>query len=255
MSATPRVSPATEHPDSTAMFIRILTSGLLAGAAAGLVAALMQFFFVQPVLLHAELYESGQLLHFGPEPRPSAHQDVGGFDPRRDGLSVLFTMLIYTGYAIVVIALMSLAELRGAQVNGRTGLIWGAAGFLVVHLAPGFGLAPELPGAAAGDLTTRQVWWVGTVLATGIAVWLIAFTRSWFGLGAAVALLLTPHLIGVPEPDSFQSPAPSELGALFVARAYGAGLAAWVVAGSLAGFFWSRAAEGTGQTADRKSAH
>ena len=46
------------------MFSRILTSAVFAGAAAGLIAALLQLFFVQPVLLHAELYESGAaLLH------------------------------------------------------------------------------------------------------------------------------------------------------------------------------------------------
>ena len=34
------------------MFSRILTSALFAGAAAGLIAALLQLYFVQPVLLH-----------------------------------------------------------------------------------------------------------------------------------------------------------------------------------------------------------
>ena len=50
------------------MLTRIVTSALFAGAAAGLVAALLQFIFVQPVLLHAELYESGALQHFGAAP-------------------------------------------------------------------------------------------------------------------------------------------------------------------------------------------
>ena len=47
------------------MFSRILVSALFAGFLAGLIAALLQLVFVQPVLLHAELYESGALNHFG----------------------------------------------------------------------------------------------------------------------------------------------------------------------------------------------
>ncbi|MFP3548422.1 CbtA family protein, partial [Rhizobium sp. SIMBA_035] len=50
------------------MLTRILTSALFAGAAAGLIVALLQLFFVQPVLLHAELYETGALVHFGGDP-------------------------------------------------------------------------------------------------------------------------------------------------------------------------------------------
>lgn len=232
------------------MFTRILTSGLLAGAGAGLIAALLQLYFVQPVLLHAELYETGRLQHFGAglaaDARPSAHQDLGGIEPVRDGLSVFFTMLIYSGYAIILVALMSLADLRGAAITARTGLIWGVAGFLAVHLAPGFSLAPEVPGSAAGDLAARQAWWFGTVLAAGIGLWLIASARSLVGWGAAAALFLAPHLIGVPEPDVFTGPAPTELGALFAARSFGVGLAAWVMTGGLAGYLWARAGETAG---------
>ena len=85
------------------MFSRLVTSALFAGAATGLIAALLQFMFVQPVLLHAELYESGALQHFGAEP-VSAHPDLPGFDTMRDGLSIVFTMLTYTGYALVMVA-------------------------------------------------------------------------------------------------------------------------------------------------------
>lgn len=224
------------------MFTRILTSGLLAGAGAGLIAALLQLYFVQPVLLHAELYESGALAHFGADPKPSAHQDTGGIEPVRDGLSIFFTMLIYSGYALVLVALMSLAERRGANIDARRGLVWGIAGFVVVHLSPGFGLPPEVPGSASADLAARQIWWFATVFASGLAIWLIAFARTWLGWGVAVALLLTPHAVGAPHPDVFTGPAPTELGALFATRAYGVGLVAWVMTGGLAGYFWARAA-------------
>ena len=234
MSGTLRASPATK------MFTRILTSALFAGAAAGLMAALLQLVFVQPVLLHAELYESGQLVHFGAEKAVSAHQDVGGLDPLRDGLSVLFTMMIYTGYALLLVAVMSVAESRNAEITARTGIVWGLAGFFVVHLAPGFTLAPEVPGVAAADVYARQVWWFATVATAAVAVWLVAFGSGWIAWGVAVALLLAPHLIGAPEPEAFSGPVPTEIGALFASRAFGVGMAAWVLLGCFAGYFWQR---------------
>ena len=221
------------------MFTRILTSALFAGAAAGLIAALLQLVFVQPVLLHAELYESGALVHFGGQPI-SAHQEVGGFDALRDGLSIIFTMLTYAGYALVLVAAMALAEARDARITARNGLIWGVAGFVVVHFAPGFSLAPEVPGVAAADVEVRQVWWFATVAAAAVAVWLIAFMRNWAHWGIAIVLLLAPHAVGAPEPDTFTGPVPTEIGALFAARAFGVGMAAWVLLGLFAGYFWER---------------
>ena len=230
------------------MFTRLLTSALFAGAVAGLIAALLQLYFVQPVLLHAELYEGGELVHFGTDSTVSAHPELGGIDLVRDGLSVVFTMLVYSGYGMMLVALMALAQNRGARIDARTGLIWGMAGFIAVHFAPGFTLAPEVPGVAAADVYARQAWWFATVIAAAAALWLIAFGRNWVAWGAAVVLLLAPHVIGAPEPDVFTGPVPTEIGALFAARAYGVGMAAWVMLGGLAGYFWSRETVAAGRT-------
>lgn len=221
------------------MTSRFLISALMAGACAGLIAGILQLIFVQPVLLHAELYEGGDLVHFGAE-AVSAHPDLPGFDAVRDGLSIIFTMLIYTGYALMMIAAMGLAEERGAQITARTGVIWGIAGFVAFHMAPGFTLAPEVPGVAAADVGARQVWWFATVGAAAVAMWLLAFGQNWMLWGVAVMLLAAPHVIGAPEPDVFTGPVPTEIGALFAARALGIGLAAWALLGMFAGFFWQR---------------
>lgn len=221
------------------MLTRLLVSGLFAGAAAGLIAALLQLLFVQPVLLHAELYESGQLVHFGTE-AVSAQQELGGIDPLRDGLSVIFTMLTYTGYAFILLAGMAIAEMSGAVITGRNGLLWGLAGFVAFHFAPGFSLAPEVPGVAAADVYARQIWWWATVLTAGAGLWLIAFGRNWLAWGAAAMLLLAPHVIGAPEPETFTGPVPTEIGAMFASRAFGVGMAAWLLLGCFAGFFWQR---------------
>ncbi|MBO0345257.1 CbtA family protein [Roseibium sp. CAU 1637] len=222
------------------MFSRLLTSALFAGAAAGLCAALLQLFFVQPILLHAELYETGTLVHFGSESVVSAHQALPGFEPMRDGLSIFFTMLVYSGYALLTVGAMELAAQRGHTIDGRTGLLWGFAGFLAFHFAPGFSLAPEVPGVAAADVQIRQLWWLATVVTAISGIGLIAFGTTWKAWAPAVVLLLAPHVIGAPQPEVYTGPVPTELGAEFAARAFGVGLAAWVMLGSFAGFFWKR---------------
>jgi len=230
------------------MFQRILTSALFAGFCAGLIAAALQFAFVQPVLLHAELYEGGELVHFGAE-AVSAHPELPGFDPVRDGMSVLFSALIYVGYAFILVAGMAMAAERGVRIDARTGLIWGIAGFIAFHFAPAFSLPPEVPGVAAADLAARQVWWWGTVAATGIGLAMIGLGRGLAATGAGVVLILAPHVIGAPHPASFAGPVPPEIAALFASRALGTGFAVWAVMGCLAGYFWQREAAGETATA------
>lgn len=230
---TPPVSPATNT-----MFTRILTSALIAGAAAGFLAALLQLAFVQPVLLQAELFESGVLVHSGGTPTPWPEVSFA-FELLRDGLSILFTMFLYAGFGLILVALMSLAEERGQVINARTGLLWGMAGFVAMQLAPGFSLAPEVPGVAAADVTSRQIWWFATVISAGAALWLIAFGKGWKVWAPAIVLLLTPHIVGAPHPDVVNGAVPPEIAALFVVRALGVGLTAWVLLGGLAGALWS----------------
>ena len=225
---------------------RVLVSALFAGVAAGLASALLQLMFVQPVLLHAELYESGELVHFGGT-LVSAQPDLPGFDTVRDGMSILFAALVYTGYGLILLALMSIADQRGHKITPRTGVFWGLAGFVAFQFAPGLSLAPEVPGVASADLELRQVWWLATVVSAGIAMWLIAFGKSSIAYGIAATLLLVPHVIGAPEPLTFTGPVPTEIGALFAARAFGVGMASWVILGACAGYFWNT--EGNGQHA------
>ena len=47
------------------MFKKIIITALFAGFIVGVVSALLQLIYVQPILLHAELYETGSLTHFG----------------------------------------------------------------------------------------------------------------------------------------------------------------------------------------------
>lgn len=222
------------------MFRQVLTSALFAGFAAGLIAAALQLVFVQPVLLASELYESGEVVHFAGQ--GSSVHVAWAFDPVRDMLSILFATLIYCGYAMLLVAAMALAALRGVEITPRAGLLWGIAGFVAVHLAPAFGLPPELPGSAAADLGARQVWWFSTVAATGIGLWLIAFGTGPVPRVIGALAILAPQVIGAPHPDTFVGPVPPELAGLFAARALGVGFAAWTLLGLFAGWFWQREA-------------
>jgi cobalt transporter subunit CbtA len=226
------------------MIQKFVASALLAGAGAGLVAGLLQVAFLQPVLLHAELYESGQLIHFGANTPVPAQQDISGINFTRDGLSVLFSALLFTGYCLILLPLMVLSSDRySLNITARTGLMWGIAGFVAVNLAPAFSMAPEVPGVAAADVDARQIWWFATVAATGVALWILAFARSWFMWVGALLLLLAPHVVGAPEPEVFLGPVPTELGALFAARALGVSMAGWAILGVLVGSIWQSASQ------------
>ncbi len=230
------------------MLMRILTGGLLGGFAAGLLAAVLHLLLVQPVLLAAERYESGELVHAPAAAVVDHHAAPAGWgvgeaapavpslalslDPRRDGLTILFFGLTYAGMGLLLAAAMAAAEARGlAPASSRAGLTWGAAGWVAVQLAPALGLPPELPGMAAADLAARQAWWWGTAATTALGVAVLAFGRGWVAVVGGLALLGAPHVLGAPEPAAFTGPAPPELAALFATRALGVGLVAWLALG------------------------
>ncbi len=238
------------------MINRLLASGLLAGFAAGLFAALLHFAFLQDVILLGEQYETGARVHSfggGENAAPVAQDhgtdghthgdDVGEGDASplsRNTLTVLFTALIYAGYGLVLVTGFAVAEHFGRKVDARDGILWGIAGFAALQLAPAMGLAPELPGSVAADLTERQIWWLFAVLATGTGLAVLAFGRGIVPALIAIGLLAAPHLVGAPHPDGFFGVAPPEVSAEFSARVLGVGLAAWSALGWLAGRLWTR---------------
>ncbi len=235
------------------MIQRMLTSALFAGAIAGIFAAVLHFAFVQQSILLGEAYESGDLAHFAAPQADHDHavvkeaaHDHNAHDHgeaasglRRDGLTVAFATLLYVGYGLLLVAGFALAEAAGQRITPAASLLWGIAGFAAVQLAPAMGLSPELPGTLAADLTARQVWWVGTVVATALGLGTLAFGRGLMAIAIAGVLLALPHVIGAPVPDGFQGAAPPELASTFAARTLGTGLAVWAALGWLAGRFWT----------------
>lgn len=244
------------------MIQRMLAGGLIAGFAAGLFAALLHFAFIQELILLGEEYETGAIVHFAGVGETAAdaaghshaegaaapdHDEATGEGEEsslaRNGLTVLFTGLIYAGYGLVLVAGFALAEHLGRNVTARDGLLWGIGGFVAFQLAPAMGLAPELPGTVAAELGQRQAWWLGTVIATAGGLVLLGYGRSFVTAVLAGVLLAAPHVIGAPRPDEFWGVAPPEVGAEFAARVLGVGFVAWAVLGWLAGRLWSGSAD------------
>ena len=274
MCVTPLASPATKR-----MIQRMLTSAVFAGFAAGLLAALLHFAFVQKLIVLGEDYESGALVHFNgvvvggqvddhdhavpkapaadatttaqATPEAPAAVEVDGHEHKHDAvdeggaisrgaLTSLFFGLTYVGYALVLVAGYGLAEAFGKRVTLREGLLWGIAGYAAFQLAPAMGLEPELPGTMAADLTARQIWWIGTALCTAAGLGLLGYGKGVASVIGAVLLLAIPHVIGAPELESYSGVAPPELASTFAARSLGVGLIVWSALGALAGWLWSR---------------
>ena len=222
----------------------LLTSAVLAGVAAGLIAAMLQFTFVIPHLLEGELYETGERIHFATDGSTQSEraQPPLGSDFARHGMTVAFNMITYTGYGQILLALMVFANGKGHAITPRIGLIWGVAGFVAVQLAPGIGQPPVLPGAIGSEVGPRQAWWAMTIIVTAIALALIAFGKGWVAL-LSVPLLLAPHVIGAPYLDTYFGVAPPELSARFAMLSLGSALAGWSCLGFLCAWFWTRADE------------
>jgi cobalt transporter subunit CbtA len=237
------------------MIPKMLTSALFAGVVAGLLAALLHFAFVQKFILLGEDYETGATVHFAGttlqanEPVAADHDHSThdhGEDPStfaRNAWTVVFSTLVYVAYALILVAGFGLARIYGHAITAREGLLWGVAGFAAFQLAPAMGLPPELPGTMAADLGARQMWWWGTVMATGGALGLLAYGRGALAALCAVLLIAAPHVIGAPGLDGFSGVAPPEVAAAFVARVLGVGLVVWATLGWVAGFVWARDAD------------
>ena len=221
------------------MFLRILTIALFAGFIAGVISAVMQMIFLQPILLHAELYEAGNLTHFGNSMVSGSHL-IPTFDFQRNALNVLFSALIYTGYALILTSLFAYASSLNLKIDNVRAILFGICGFVTVQLSPAFGLPPELPGVAAAELIPRQIWWFFCVISTGLGLWIIAFGGNLIFIMVGVILILLPHIIGAPQPLMFIGPTPPELASHFASRALTIGLVTWSCLGISIGYFWRK---------------
>ncbi len=225
-------------------FRNIVIVAAIAGALAGLGMTIAQQLTTVPLILKAEVYEeqSGTPAESHEhEAGTPAHDHGDGWSPADGAERTFFTfaanMLTGIGFALLLVAV---SELFGGIANWRQGVFWGLAGFAVFTLAPGLGLPPELPAMPAAELGARQLWWLGAVVATATALGLLVYSRSLPAVVAAIVLLVAPHVIGAPQPVSYESPIPEGLHHSFVVAVVMTALVFWVLLGGLAGFFRGR---------------
>jgi cobalt transporter subunit CbtA len=224
----------------------LLSGGVIAGAVTGLAVAFLQFFLIQPLIVEAERYETGELVLMGvaqDEPSgsssdtvPSAHDAHDADDEFsvvvRSGLTVLTLVLTWSGFGLVAgAALATHRALWGPHSISVPALA--LSGFAAFVLSPSLGLPPELPGMQAAELSDRQMWWVMTAAATLAGLFLASGVKSWLGRLAGLALMVAPHLLGAPQPPASVPVIPPDLAALYSARALGLSLIGWLALASL----------------------
>lgn len=248
------------------LFRNAVFTAAAAGLLAGLILAALQTYATVPLILQAETFENAGA--------PAGH-DMGSIEgvpsasvaepaaaePAAVGQSAEeawapadgFERFAYTlavnavggiGFALLLVAA---SELAGGISSLRQGMFWGFAGFAVFTVAPSLGLPPELPAMPAADLFARQVWWIGTVAATAVGLALIAFRGTALFSLIGVVLIVLPHIIGAPQPESYETPIPEGLHHQYVVAVTVTNLIFWVALGGIVGLVRQRF---LGQTAD-----
>jgi len=218
----------------------LFLAALASGALAGLLLFAVQHVVMVPLILTAETYEDAAEAA-QPATDQHAHDHAAAAWQPAEGLertvyTALASVLSGIGFAALLLGAVALS---GRQLDLRRGLLWGAAGFLCFALAPALGLPPKPPGAAVGDLAARQLWWLGTALATAGGLWLIAAWRSWPARIGGVALLLLPHLIGAPLPVG-EDLVPAALQRQFALASVASSAVFWLALGAIGGALYRR---------------
>jgi cobalt transporter subunit CbtA len=213
-----------------------MTVALLSGIIAGVFLFALQHFTVVPLIGQAETYENAA--------HKEAHKmEQASWNPaegwQRITWTAITTVLSSIGFAAVLFGFIALT---GRPINAGRGALWGLMAFVCIVLAPGLGLPPQPPGVALADLHDRQIWWLATVVATALGLWLLLAVRpTWLTRIAGVLCLALPHLIGAPIiTDAEQKKIPPQLIRQFTVTSMLTTLLFWILLGALGGFLATR---------------
>ncbi|NVP57134.1 CbtA family protein [Mycoplana rhizolycopersici] len=249
------------------MIVKYLLAALVAGLFSGVVMTAAQEARVIPLILHAEEFEGEEgdpaatgteapqtthehsslrsapsladiTAYFSPISVAHAHEgehEDGGimFGMSRFSGTLLANLVTGTGFALL---LAGVSLLTGNAITVANGALWGAAGWLAVHLLPAIGLPPELPGFPAADLGARQAWWIVTVVLSGAGLYLLILKSGIAAKVAGIGLIAAPQVYGAPQPSDLSSNVPAVLGAEFAVAALATTLFFWIVLGLSLGF-------------------
>lgn len=235
-----------------AVFKRITAAVLVSGVLAGALLTAVQQVQVAKIILQAEVYEEAAQAataaaghdHSAEMSAPHSHEhehEADAWEPangvERTGYTVLANISMAIGFALFLAAAICVS---GRQAGWRSGLLWGAAGYLVFFVAPSLGLPPEVPGTQAAPLHERQLWWLLAASATALGLGIFVYARHRLLKLLGLVLLLVPHLVGAPQPEVHASAAPESLALAFIQATAIANAVFWLALGALTGFFYKK---------------
>jgi len=216
-------------------FRKLMFAVFVSGAVSGLALFVLQRFTVIPLIETAETYEAAQSANSGSSREEEGWKPSEGWE--RTSFTAIATTLAGIGFAAILFGSLALA---GVPVSARRGALWGLAAFACFGLAPAFGLPPQPPGIALAGLAERQIWWIGTALATAAGLWLlVGKKRAWPLRVAGIVCLLLPHLIGAPVGRG-ENTVPAQLIRRFAITSLVTTGIFWLVLGITGGFLCSR---------------
>ncbi|MCX5493754.1 CbtA family protein [Kaistia dalseonensis] len=241
------------------MLKTIIVSAFGAGLLVGAILTGVQLVTTEPLILHGETFEKAaeaapavaasvphdhgaDSVSHGPAAAPEAHHhDEGAWEPtdgfERSAYTLLANLLMGVAVSAILLGVMTL---KGGRIDARTGVLWGLGGFFAASLLPSLGLSPELPGTAAAEITSRQIWWLSTAAASAVGLALIVFGSAWFWKAAGVVIAIVPHVIGAPQPPTLEAAYPAALGAEFVAASLVVSALLWSLSGVFSGWLYQR---------------
>ncbi len=199
--------------------------------------SLYQFYFVNPLIFAAELYELAEPADINAISQIEEWSPDDGVE--RSFYTLLANFLMSLAYSLLIASAMVFC----GSSSTIKGFAWGMAAYLSFFVAPGLGLSPEIPGMQAADLAERQNWWFLCVVLTAIGLAVLAFSPRYYK-GAGVILIILPHLIGAPgaELHGFSHPDPmaiaqlTELWQQFILHSSIANALLWLIIGTTTGF-------------------
>lgn len=233
------------------MIRSMIFSSVIAGVLAALALTLVQGVWVTPLILKAEVYEKAADEVNTEEPLHSEAAEITGHHHesteheeawapadgwQRTLSTAVSNSLMGIGFALMLTGIYSLRQPQGAV----QGLAWGLAGFTVFFASPGLGLPPELPGTEAASLNDRQVWWLATASCTALGLALLFLQKRWVVRVLALPLIVTPHLIGAPQPAIAHGVAPEELQQSFRIATLAVNAAFWLLLGLISAVVFQR---------------
>lgn len=238
------------------MFRSLILSACLIGVVLGFTTTAVQQLGVAPIILAAEQYEGAE----EPAAADHAHEAAGESEHDHEATaghhggetwapdngaerifySTISNVLAGIGFSAVLLVLMNQLRERGyVRLTPARGILCGAVSYLAIFLLPAFGLPPEVPGAAAAQLESRQVWWLFTAVMAAVGLGLLFLAPNWKKL-LGLPLLVVPYFfVPVHEGAMFSNPDPAAVEALenlhheFIWASGLTNLVFWLLAGLL----------------------